>query len=188
MDLLNELKTILGMEVKLSEQKIEETEEKVELETGIFYDGELAEGIEVWADAEMTMPLADGEYTIEGDMIVVKDGKVYSVGSAAEPQLPEQTQSPVEMAFDPEAKAAELDAKIAELDAKIAAIDELLKANNIQMSKMIAEGFEKLIQDGEETEEVEKPVQLTKAMPSVDAIAEPKNAKERLLNKIKTLK
>ena len=87
---------------------------------------------------------------------------------------------------DAEAKISELEAKASELDAKIAAIDELLKSNNIAMSKMIAEGFEKLIQDGEETEE--KPVQLTKAMPSVEVVAEPKNAKERILNKIKTLK
>lgn len=176
--------------------KDEQPTENVNLEVGIFYDGELAEGVAVFSDSAKTLPLEDGEYEIEGKLIVVLDGKVLTIGAAGDSveemvdmAAPADNPAPADAPmFDAQAKVAELDSKIAELDSKIAAIDELLKANNIAMSKMIAEGFEKLIQDGEETEEVEKPVQLTKAMPSVDTIAEPKNAKERLLNKIKTLK
>lgn len=179
------LSDTFGLSAKEEEtQPVEatEVEETVELEAGMFYDGELAEGVEVFSDAEMTMPLVDGEYTIEDKIVVIQDGKVLSIGAGVKPT---EEEVPVEMAFDPEAKAMELETKIAELDAKIIAIDELLKANNIAMSKMIAEGFEKLIQDGETTEE--NPVQLTKANPIVE-VAEPKNAKERILNKIKNLK
>ena len=177
-----------GPEVKETEGT--EGEAQVELAAEFFYEGELAEGVAIFSDAEMTMPVADGEYAIEDKMVVVAEGKVVSVQDkpAEEDQPTQDVEVEVEMAFDPEAKAMELETKIAELDAKIVAIDELLKANNIAMSKMIAEGFEKLIQDGEEVEETEKPVQLTKAMPSVDVVAEPKNAKERILNKIKNLK
>ena len=180
MDLLNELKVLLGMEEKNAEVKMAEE---------FFYDGELAEGVAVFSDAEMTTPVADGEYTIEDKMVVIAEGKVVSVeDKPAEEEPAQDVEVEVEMAFDPEAKAMELETKIAELDAKIATIDELLKANNIEMSKMIAEGFEKLVNGIDKVEETEKPVQLTKAMPSVDVVAEPKNAKERILNKIKNLK
>lgn len=189
------LSDTFGLTEKTDEPEVKETEgtegeAQVELAAEFFYEGELAEGVAIFSDAEMTMPVEDGEYAIEDKMVVVAEGKVVSVQDkpAEEDQPAQDVEVEVEMAFDPEAKAMELETKIAELDAKIVAIDELLKANNIAMSKMIAEGFEKLIQDGEEVEETEKPVQLTKAMPSVDVVAEPKNAKERILNKIKNLK
>lgn len=170
----------------VAEETKEETNEEVKLADALYFDGELVEGIEVFSDAEMTMPLADGEYEYDGKKVIVMEGKVSSIEDLQQEQEDEVSVE-VEMAFDAEAKAMELETKIAELDAKIIAIDELLKSNNIAMSKMIAEGFEKLIQDGEETEK-ENPVQLTKAMPNVEVIVEPKNAKERILNKIKNLK
>ena len=191
------LTEVVDAEVKETEVKEEESVEEIELAAEFFYDGELAEGVAVFSDPAMTIPLADGEYDIEGKKVTIMDGKVSAIADAATQDQQggeNEVEIEVDMAdapvdapmFDAEAKTAELDQKIADLDAKIAAIDELLKSNNIAMSKMIAEGFEKLIQDGEETEE--KPVQLTKAMPSVEVIAEPKTAKERILNKIKTLK
>lgn len=189
------LSDTFGLTAKADEPEVKEvegTEEaQVELAAEFFYDGELIEGLPIFSDAEMTMPLEDGEYTIDGKLIVIAEGKVLSIDAQKEEAPAQEVEVEVEMAEGdmpvdaPAIVVEDMAVKIAELETKIAAIEEMLSANNIAMSKMIAEGFEKLIQDGEE---VEKPTQLTKAMPIVEAIAEPKNAAERILNKIKTIK
>jgi hypothetical protein len=58
----------------------------VETEQGtIYFEGEeLAEGVAVFADAEMTTPLADGSYNVNGQEVVVSGGMITSMVAITE--------------------------------------------------------------------------------------------------------
>lgn len=115
-------------------QKFGETE----TDNGILiYDGEIAEGVEVYVEQDgEVIPAPDAEYTTEDKVIVVAEGKVAEIKDkeAEKPAEEEETTpveekeeetTPAEEETKPEEEAApdEKDAKIAELEARIAELE-----------------------------------------------------------------
>lgn len=72
-------------------------------------DGEIAEGYEVYMEQEdengelQYVPVPDGEYRVEGKVIVIADGKISEIKEET-PEAPAET--PAEMEETPEAPAA----------------------------------------------------------------------------------
>jgi len=97
------------------------------LENGdtIYFEGELAEGVSVFTDAEMTAALSDGEHTLS-------DGRVLTVAAGI-----------VEAITEPApANSAELEAanaKIAELEGQLATINAQASAKDTTIKNLRAE-------------------------------------------------
>jgi hypothetical protein len=115
---------------------------EVETDNGkLIYEGELAEGVEIFVEDENGEMIAapNGEYKTEDKVITVEDGKVIKIEDiVVEDPQPEPVEDPVEMDEEREAELlaeietlkaeiAEKDARIAELEAQIAEKDEQLK-------------------------------------------------------------
>lgn len=104
----------------------------------LVYDGELAEGVEVFVEVEGEMkPAEDGEYISEKQKLIVKDGKIESIEDIedekpedepkAEDEKPEdenlEDEKPEDEKPEDEPKEDERDARIAELEAQLAEKD-----------------------------------------------------------------
>ena len=115
---------------------------EVETDNGkLIYEGELAEGVEIFVEDENGEMIAapNGEYKTEDKVITVEDGRVAKIEDiVVEDPQPEPVEDPVEMDEEREAELlaeietlkaeiAEKDARIAELEAQIAEKDEQLK-------------------------------------------------------------
>lgn len=86
---LNQIKMSIKKEVLQALKSLGITKLKfgsLETQQGtIYFDGEeLAEGVAVFADAEMTTPLSDGSYNVNGQEIVVSSGMVTSMVATTE--------------------------------------------------------------------------------------------------------
>lgn len=97
----------------LTGDEVQAAEIKLSDGNTIYYEGEmLAIGTEVFSDAEMTSPIADGTYTLESDMVItVTNGSVESI------------EDPEEDTADAQA----LQARVTELETE----NETLKAENL---------------------------------------------------------
>lgn len=117
---------------------------EVETDNGkLIYEGELAEGVEIFVEDENGEMIAapNGEYKTEDKVITVENGKVIKVEDiVVEEPNEDPIEEPIEM---DEAREAELllqietlEAKIAEKDARIAELEaQLEEANNkLEMS------------------------------------------------------
>lgn len=182
---LNQIKMSIKKEVfdilqslglaKVEEQKQEVKLGSVETENGtIYFEGEeLAQGMAVFSDAEMTMAMADGEYKMGENVIVVAGGMVAEV-KEMEVEAKEEKEEEVEMSD--EQKVAEKLEKMFEalgfnLAKQVAVIQDEVKAIKTELAK---------------AKEVEA-VQMTKANP-IHETKEPKTLKERMLNNLQNAK
>ncbi|WP_207425995.1 head maturation protease, ClpP-related [Pedobacter sp. SYSU D00535] len=103
-------------------EEIENSEATTKDGTTFFYEGELAEGTPVFADAEMTTALADGDYELE-------DGRSMTVASGAVSTIAEAASENSEDKEDSE-EITELQNRIAELEAE----NQELKAENQEVT------------------------------------------------------
>ena len=111
----------------------------------LIYEGELAEGVEVFIDVEgEIVPAEDGEYLAEDKKLQVEGGKKVAIEAVeTEPEKePEQKEEKEESDEDSEkdSKIAELEAEIAEKDAKI----EELEAKVSELENELSAKEEKL--------------------------------------------
>ena len=149
----------------------------------VEYEGEeLAVGTEVFVTDENGEKVAapDGEHELETGVIITVASGVVTEVKEVEPAEEEsvEAEAEVEMADD----------KYAALEGKVNGLVEAFENFKISMSAQITEGLSKIAESVEKEDEKVEEVKLTKAMPKVEMAAEPKNAKERILNKIKNLK
>lgn len=124
---------------------------EVETDNGkLIYEGELAEGVEIFVEDENGEMIAapNGEYKTEDKVITVEDGKVIKVEDVVvEEPNEDPIEEPIEMDEAREAELLlqiealvaendELEAKIVEKDARIAELEaQLEEANNkLEMS------------------------------------------------------
>lgn len=134
---------------------------EIETDKGaLIYEGELAEGTEVFVEIEGELvPAEDGEYKFENKTITVTEGKVEKiveeeVEESIEPEDVNQEEEPVEdekpIEEDVEALKAritELEAIIAERDARIAELEALLVEKEEQLAMSVAKPAHKEVKD-----------------------------------------
>ena len=105
----------------------------------LVYDGEFAVGVEVYD--EKGEAIADGEYTTEDKVIVVKDGVVTEINEKEVDKKPvekvvetaeveEVVEKPTEKPTDKPDETEELKMKISELEDRISKLEELVKKIN----------------------------------------------------------
>lgn len=99
----------------------------------IYFDGVLAEGSPVFANAEMTEPAPDGVHTYDGKLYTVAGGVVTNVEEISNAQTPEQVAA---------AKIAELEAQVTaaknETQAAITEKNEILAQANTLKTEFVA--------------------------------------------------
>jgi hypothetical protein len=144
----------------------------VETENGtLYFEGEeLAQGMAVFSDAEMTMAMADGEYKMGENVIVVVDGMVSEVKEMEVEAKEEEKEEEVEMSMEEKIQKM-FDAFGINLAKQVATIQDEVKAIKTELAKV---------------KEVEA-VQMTKANP-IHETKEPKTLKERMLNNLQNAK
>lgn len=134
---------------------------EIETDKGaLIYEGELAEGTEVFVEIEGELiPAPDGDYKFENKTITVTEGKVEKiveeeVEENIEPEDINQEEEPVEdekpIEEDVEALKAritELEAIIAERDARIAELEALLVEKEEQLAMSVAKPAHKEVKD-----------------------------------------
>lgn len=126
----------------------------------LIYEGELAEGTEVFVEIEGELvPAEDGEYKFENKTITVTEGKVEKiveeeVEENIEREDIKQEEEPVEdekpIEEDVEAlktRITELEAIIAERDARIAELEALLVEKEEQLAMSVAKPAHKEVKD-----------------------------------------
>lgn len=106
--------------------------------TAIYFDGELTQGANVYADEAMEVALADGSYSVDGVQVVVSGGIV---------QGAEEDEQEMKAAEELMSAQKELIAKNEELTAKV---EELTKANE-ELSKAKTSEVEELSKELQET-------------------------------------
>jgi hypothetical protein len=179
---LNQIKMSIKKEVfeilqGLGLAKVEEPKQEVKLgsvetENGtLYFEGEeLAQGMAVFSDAEMTTAMADGEYKMGENLIVVADGMVSEVKAVEVEAEKEKEEEEVEMSMEQKIQKM-FDALGINLAKQVATIQDEVKAIKTELAKV---------------KEVEA-VQMTKANP-IHETKEPKTLKERMLNNLQNAK
>jgi PHP family Zn ribbon phosphoesterase len=122
----------------------------------------------MFADAEMTEPIADGTYKFEKYDVTVADGKVTEVIEAKEEEE------------EPVAEVA-----MANSDEVLAKVMEVLSAYSVEMAKQVSAQLStfKAELKKETVKEKEVSVQMTAPKPNHE-IKEPKNLREKLFNQM----
>lgn len=124
---------------------------EVETDKGtLIYEGELAEGVEVFVEKEgEIVPAEDGEYKVENRTIVVAEGKVAEIKEEEVVEEPAEEVEAEEVVEEPvaEDKTAELEAKVAELEALLAEKD----ARIAELEAIVAEQETKLQMSADES-------------------------------------
>lgn len=124
---------------------------EVETDKGtLIYEGELAEGVEVFVEKEgEIVPAEDGEYKVENRTIVVAEGKVAEIREEEVVEEPAEEVEAEEVVEEPvaEDKTAELEAKVAELEALLAEKD----ARIAELEAIVAEQETKLQMSADES-------------------------------------
>lgn len=142
MSLINRLK-LAKMLLKFGSLKTDKGE--------LQYEGELAEGLEVFIEVDGELqPAENGEYIADDKTIVVEGGKIASITETTKPEETEdQTEEVVETeaadettevedrTVELEAKITELEAIIAERDARIAELEAQLAEKEAQLKMSI---------------------------------------------------
>lgn len=123
----------------------------------LIYEGELAEGVEVFVEREGEIfPAEDGEYVAEEKTIVVSDGRVVEIRVAEEKveeveivdEQPEPETEPEpevqevvedERVKELEARLAEKEALVMELEAKVAEMENALAEKDARIAELEAE-------------------------------------------------
>lgn len=130
---------------------------EIETDKGVLtYEGELAEGVEVFIEIEGELtPAPNGDYKFENKTITVEDGKVAKiVEEEVEESIDTPEAEPVENAEEDDPRIAELEAKITELeallaerDARIAELEAQLVEKDEQLQMSVAKPAHKEVKD-----------------------------------------
>lgn len=134
---------------------------EIETDKGLLiYEGELAEGVEVFIEIEGELtPAPNGDYKFENKTITVEDGKVIGiVEEEVEDEIEQPTEeTEVELEETPEEvdpriteledKVTELEAIIAERDARIAELEAQLAEKEEQLQMSVAKPAHKEVKD-----------------------------------------
>lgn len=134
---------------------------EIETDKGaLIYEGELADGVEVFIEIEGELtPAPNGDYKYENKTITVEDGKVVKIVEEEvedEVETPENEniknaeETPVEddnRIAELEAKITELEAIIAERDARIAELEAQLVEKDEQLQMSVAKPAHKEVKD-----------------------------------------
>lgn len=129
---------------------------EIETDKGkLIYEGELADGVEVFIDIEGELtPAPDGDYKFENKTITVVEGKVEKiveeeVEENIEPEDIKQEEEPIvdERVAELEAKVTELEAIIVERDARIAELEAQLVEKEEQLKMSVAKPAHKEVKD-----------------------------------------
>ena len=108
--------------------KVENSESKTSDGTSIYYEGDLAEGTDVYSDADMTTALADGDYTLEdGRTLTVADGSVSSIAEAENSEDDNKEDA---------TKIEELENRIQELEAENSELTNALQNSTEALNKI----------------------------------------------------
>lgn len=114
----------------------------------LTYEGELMEGTEVFMEVEGNLvPAEDGEYIIEGAVLMVEGGRVIEIRKDEPTADPEPQEMEDERVAELEAKVAELEAIIAERDLRIAELEAQLVEKEEQLKMSVAKPVHKEIKD-----------------------------------------
>lgn len=114
----------------------------------LTYEGELMEGTEVFMEVEGNLvPAEDGEYIIEGAVLMVEGGRVIEIRKDEPTEDPEPQEMEDERVAELEAKVAELEAIIAERDLRIAELEAKLVEKEEQLKMSVAKPVHKEIKD-----------------------------------------
>ena len=122
----------------------------------LFYEGDLAEGLEVFVEGEdgEMKEANDGDYIVDGTIYVIKDGKIDSIKpvepeAETEPEMKDEPVEAAEIAPEPEVEVEvepdyelvikEKDDKIAGLEAKVAELEGKLAEKDAKELEMSAE-------------------------------------------------
>lgn len=119
----NQIKVLMG-----TETKVEFASAKLSDGTEFQYDGELAEGVEVFTldEAGEKVPMADGEYALEdGTKFLVKDGK-YAL-PAVEEEAPVEEAAQEEAPMEDPKEDAPAEEAGPDMEARLAALEEAMK-------------------------------------------------------------
>ena len=130
---------------------------EIETDKGaLTYEGELAEGVEVFIEIEGELtPAPNGDYKFENKTITVEDGKVVKiVEEEVEESVDTPESEPIENAEEDDPRIAELEARITELeailaerDARIAELEAQLVEKEEQLQMSVAKPAHKEVKD-----------------------------------------
>jgi hypothetical protein len=146
--------------------KVKMASEKTTDDKEVFFEGKIEAGSAMFADAEMTEPMADGSYKFEKYDVTITDCKVTEVIESKEEE------PPAEVAM---ASADEILAKVMELLSTYSV--EMAKEVSAQLSTFKAELKKEVVKEKEVS------VQMTAPKPNHE-IKEPKTLKEKLFNQM----
>ena len=132
----------------------------------VYFEGEVEAGVAMFADPEMTQPLADGTYKFSEYDVNITDGKVAEVM---------------------EAKEEEAEVEMSNADEVLGKVMELLSSYSVEMAKEVSKQLATF--KAELKKEVlvkEEVIQMTAPKPNHE-VKEPKNLKEKLLMHMKNV-
>lgn len=116
---------------------------EIETDKGVLtYEGELAEGVEVFIEIEGELtPAPNGDYKFENKTITVEDGKVVKI---VEEEVEESVDTPEgETIENAEETPEEADPRIAELEARITELEAILAERDARIAELEAQLVEK---------------------------------------------
>lgn len=116
---------------------------EIETDKGVLtYEGELAEGVEVFIEIEGELtPAPNGDYKFENKTITVEDGKVAKI---VEEEVEESIDTPEgETIENAEETPEEADPRIAELEARITELEAILAERDARIAELEAQLVEK---------------------------------------------
>ena len=132
----------------------------------VYFEGEVEAGVAMFADPEMTQPLADGTYKFSDYDVNITEGKVTEVM---------------------EAKEEEAEVEMSNADEVLGKVMELLSSYSVEMAKEVSKQLATF--KAELKKEVlvkEEVIQMTAPKPNHE-VKEPKNLKEKLLMHMKNV-
>lgn len=142
--ILNKVRTLLGLEVKLETMKLSDGVSMLEAESF-----EAGQPVFILTEDEQRIPLPVGEYELE-DMrilVVIEEGVIADVREAAEPEVEVEVEAPeaeaeVEAAIEPEAPQAKKIVESIVKESFFSEIEALKKENQELKAKLSAQTTE----------------------------------------------
>lgn len=142
--ILNKVRTLLGLEVKLETMKLSDGVSMLEAESF-----EAGQPVFILTEDEQRIPLPVGEYELE-DMrilVVIEEGVIADVREAAEPEVEVEVEAPeaeaeVEAAIEPEAPQAKKIVESIVKESFFSEIEALKKENEELKAKLSAQTTE----------------------------------------------
>lgn len=129
--------TINKLRAFLAEENVEQPMNFTDIKTNddmiLSFEGELVAGVEIFiVDEAGRTPAPDGDYMVEDNKIIVKDGKVEAIEPVVPEEMPVEEEAPVadvpvEAEEKPQVNLEELVGKIAQLEADYLSLKEVIE-------------------------------------------------------------